>query len=112
MSNQTISPVRRSSSRIEPADGVWAIWRCNDWEVTSVVRNVSPGGVFVDTASPRAIGAKAEVYFLVPDGQISAEAVVTHVQAGRGLGLKFTAIREADRERMVRFIRRLRSLSR
>lgn len=58
------------------------------------------------------MGAKAEVYFLVPEGEISAEAAVRHVQAGRGLGLQFTAIREADRVRMVNLMKRLRCLSR
>ena len=104
--------LRRSCSRIDSPDGVWAIWRCDGREETSVVRNVSPGGLFVDTRRPRPVGARAEVYFLVPEGEINAEATVRHVEAGRGLGLKFTAIREADRVRMVNLIKRLRSFSR
>lgn len=112
MSMQTVCPLRRSSSRVEIPEGVWAIWRCDGREATSVVRNVSPGGLFVDSATPRPVGSKAELYFLVPEGQINAEAVVRHVQSGRGLGLKFIAIREADRLRMVSLIKRLRSLSR
>lgn len=105
-------PVRRSTSRIESPDGVWAIWRCNDREMISAVQNVSPGGLFVEMATLRPVGAKAEVYFLVPEGAISAEAIVRHVQLGRGLGLKITDIRDADRAHMVSLIRRLRSFSR
>jgi len=112
MLTQVTCPVRRSTSRIETPDGVWAIWRCNDREMISTVRNVSPGGLFVEMASSRPVGAKAEVYFLVPEGAISAEAIVRHVQPGRGLGLKMTEIRDADRARMVSLMRRLRSFSR
>lgn len=112
MLTQVTCSVRRSTSRIEAPDGVWAIWRCNNREMISAVRNVSPGGLFVELATSRPVGAKAEVYFLVPEGAISAEAIVRHVQLGRGLGLKITEIRDTDRARMVSLMRRLRSFSR
>jgi hypothetical protein len=79
--------------------------------MVSTVHNISPGGLFVESASPRPFGATAEVYFLVPEGKISGEAVVKHSQTGRGIGLRFTRILETDRLRMVGLIKRLRSAS-
>lgn len=111
MSKQVTSPLRRSNSRIDTPDGVWVIWRCSGREMTSTVWNLGPGGLFVETSTPRLVGSKADVIFLVPEGEINAEAVVRHVQSGRGVGLKFTAIRDADRARMVALLKRLRSLS-
>jgi len=54
------------------------------------------------------VGAKTSVHFLVEEGQIRAEAVVRHVEPGRGLGLKFTAVREEDRRRLAGLMKRLR----
>lgn len=112
MLTQIICPARRSTSRIGTPEGVWAIWRCNDREMISAVWNVSPGGLFVEMATSRPVGAKAEVYFLVPEGGIRAEAMVRHVQLGRGLGLKITEIPNAGRAHMASLIRRLRNFSR
>ena len=105
------SPSRRCEFRIEISDGVWIIWRCSDREMVSTVQNISPGGLFVECASPRPFGARAEVHFLVPEGKIAGEAVVKHSQTGRGIGLRFTRILETDRMRMVGLIKRLRSAS-
>jgi hypothetical protein len=103
--------LRRCESRIEIADGVWIIWRCSGREMVSAVQNISPGGLFVECASPRPFGATADLHFLVPEGKIVGEAVVKHSQNGRGIGLRFTRILETDRLRMVGLIRRLRSAS-
>jgi hypothetical protein len=65
------SASRRCESRIEISDGVWIIWRCSDREMVSTVQNISPGGLFVECASPRPPGATAEVHFLVPEGKIA-----------------------------------------
>jgi hypothetical protein len=102
---------RRCESRLEISDGVWILWCCSGREMVSTVQNISPGGLFVECASPRPFGATAEVYFLVPDGKIAGEAVVKHSQTGRGIGLSLTRILETDRLRMVGLIKRLRNAS-
>jgi hypothetical protein len=73
------------------------------------VRDLSLGGLFLETAALRAIGTRTKVDFLVGEGQISADAVVRHIVAGRGLGLKFTAVTEPDRRKFASLLRRLRS---
>jgi len=57
----------------------------------------------------RPIGSLTKIDFLVSEGQIRADAVVRHVAAGRGLGFKFTAVTEQDRQKFAALMRRLRS---
>ena len=109
---QTASPSRRFNSRIKTPGEVWVYWRCNERDETAPVRDVSLGGLFVETAKPRAVGLTAKVDFLVQEGQIRADAVVRHVEPGRGLGLKFTAVRDGDRAHFIALLNRLRSSSR
>jgi c-di-GMP-binding flagellar brake protein YcgR len=106
---------RRRTSRVDTVsvmEGVAIYWRCNSLEDVSRVRDLSFGGMFVKTPTPLPAGALATIDFLVPEGQIRAEAVVRHVQPASGLGLKFTAMPEADRPRLGMLIARLRQSSR
>jgi hypothetical protein len=62
----------RGSTRVEN-------WRFNGREETSRVRDLSPGGLFVEKANPTAVGASARLHFRVQERPIGAEAVVRHV---------------------------------
>jgi hypothetical protein len=75
------------------------------------VRNLSIGGLFIETDTPTVAGMSAELDFLVQEGQIRAEAVVRHAEPGRGLGLRFTAVRNEDRLRLEELVKRLRHSS-
>jgi hypothetical protein len=98
---------RRFFSRVETRVDVWVHWRFNGREETSRVRDLSLGGLFVETANSRAVGASVKLYFLVQEGQIGAEAVVRHVKSG-GLGLKFSAMGNEDQKRLKALMARLR----
>src|ERR1700730_6148531 len=111
-SPQTPSYSRRHTMRVETPRGVWVYWRCNDKDDVSRVRDLGAGGLFITTPSPRPVGMKAKLDFLVQEGQIRAEAVVRHAQPGNGLGLKFTAVTEQDWEHLAALLTRLRKLSR
>jgi c-di-GMP-binding flagellar brake protein YcgR len=100
---------RRSSSRIGTAGAVYVCWGSDAYDDTSQVRDLSSGGLFVLTQASKAVGAKTNLHFLVEEGQIRAEAEVRHVKPGRGLGLKFTAVREEDRRHLADLMKRLRS---
>jgi hypothetical protein len=69
---------------------------------------MSMGGLFIETSEARAEGTQARLHFLVQEGQIRAEAVVRHMQSGKGLGLKFTALSEEDRPKLAALLNRLR----
>ena len=105
-------PSRRLTSRVEVPENVWAYWRCEGREDVSRIRNLSMGGLFIETPKPKATGAVTELDFLVQEGQIRAEAIVRHAKPEKGLGLKFITVRENDRSRLAALLSRLRSLSR
>ena len=98
---------RRFFSRVEPPEGVWVYWHCKGREDTSRVRDLGLGALFVQTARPAAVGASVKVYFLVQEGQIRSSAAVQHVESN-GLGLKFSAMSDEDRQRLRELMARLR----
>ena len=104
-------PSRRHYPRVETPDGVWVYWNCKGREDTSQVRDLSMGGLFVETEEVRDVDATIRLDFLVQEGQIRAEAVVRHLKPGRGLGLKFTALTEEDGPRLTALMTRFRSSS-
>ena len=110
MLKQVTLPSRRLTSRVRTGGDIWIYWRCDERDETSRVRDVSFGGLFVETTEPRSVGSTAQIDFLVKEGQIRAEAVVQRVERGLGLGLKFTAIHHQDSVRVVSLITRLSDL--
>lgn len=110
MPRQT-SPARRIHSRVESLAGVYVYWRATGDEDVAPVRNLSLGGLFIETNTPTVPGVPAKLHFLVEEGQIRADAVVRHAMPGRGLGLKFTSVRNEDRQRLAELMKRLRRLS-
>jgi hypothetical protein len=98
---------RRLVSRIETRDDVWVCWRCEGIEDVSRVCDLSVGGLFVSTPMPRPPGTRAKIDFLVPEGQIRAEAVVRHVIPHGGVGLQFRAITDQDCPRLVSLMSRI-----
>ena len=86
---------------------VWVYWGLKGREETSRVRDLSLGGLFVETAKSTAVGAWVKLHFLVQEGPIGAEAVVRHVKSG-GLGLKLSAMGDEDQKRLKALITRLR----
>jgi hypothetical protein len=108
MVQQPVSHSRRFTSRVETPEGVWVDWRCAGREDISRVRNLSLGGLFVETSTSRGVDSTVELDFLVHEGQIRAEAVVRRVEPGRGLALRLTTVRDEDRQRLEALISRLR----
>jgi hypothetical protein len=83
-------------------------WCAAGDEDVAPVRNLSLGGLFIETATYKVPGATAKLYFLVQEGQIRADAIVRHAGHGRGLGLRFTAVLHEDRLRLAELMKRLR----
>ena len=109
MLQNTATPSRRANSRIPLSQDLWVCWNCNGRDDISRVRDLSLGGLFLETPTLRTVGASTKVDFLVSEGQIRADAVIRHRVPGRGLGLKFTAVTEQDRRKFASLLRRLRS---
>jgi c-di-GMP-binding flagellar brake protein YcgR len=104
-----VAPSRRLVSRIDNPDGVWVYWHCDGRAETSAVQNLSLGGVFLRTAGTMPVDSRAQVHFLVQEGQVRIEAVIRHLRPGLGMGLRFTAIKDGDRSNLLRLLNRLRN---
>jgi hypothetical protein len=98
---------RRFYSRVETRVDVWVYWGLKGREETSRVRDLSMGGLCVETTKSTAVGASVKLDFLVQEGRIGAEAVVRQVKSG-GLGLKLSAMGNEDQKRLRALIARLR----
>jgi len=102
------SPSRRLTSRVASPGDVWVLWQCQGREDLSCVRNMSMGGLFLETPQRKVEGVLTRLHFLVGEGQIRADAVVRHTKLGEGLGLKFVALNEKDRPNLAALLVRLR----
>ena len=98
---------RRHHHRVDTPQGVYVIWRCGRMEDTSRVRDLSVGGLFIETRNVCPVDAKVELHFLVQDGEVRASATVRYVRAGSGLGLQFKAVRREDQVRFAAMVKRL-----
>jgi PilZ domain len=105
--NKQVLHSRRRGKRVETPQGVWVLWRCGRTEDTSRVKDLSVGGLFVETSKTCPIDAAVELHFLVEDGEVRATATVRYVLPGSGLGLQFQAIRHDDQVRFSAMIKRL-----
>jgi hypothetical protein len=85
---------------------VWAIWRCGRTEDTSRVKDLSVGGLFIETLKACPVDATVELHFLVEDGEITARATVRFIKPGSGLGLQFKTVRSEDQKRFAAMIKR------
>jgi hypothetical protein len=98
---------RRHHKRVETPHGVWVFWRCGRTEDTSRVKDLSVGGLFIETRKICAVGATVELHFLVEDGEIRASAMVRYVKAGSGIGVQFKTVRGEDQAHFAALIKRL-----
>jgi hypothetical protein len=104
---RTVLLSRRRSKRVETPQGVWVFWRCGRMEDTSRVRDLSVGGLFVETLKVCPVDSTVELHFLVEDGGINANAIVRYVQPQTGIGLQFKSVRGEDQVRFSKMIKRL-----
>lgn len=103
-------PSRRRSSRVV-ANDVWIYWESHPYRDVSRIRDLSTGGLFLETRARKKEGEVVRLHFLVQEGQIRAEAVVRHVEEGRGLGMKIESLSAQDAPQLKRLLSRLRESS-
>jgi hypothetical protein len=106
---QAAAYARRVKARANANDGIYALWSCDGQDYLSRVRDVSAGGLFIETPLPTNLGAEVKVHFLVGEGRIAAAGVVRHVKPGQGLGLKFTSLNDQDSQCFAALMKRLRN---
>jgi hypothetical protein len=104
----TTGPSRRRTSRILVGHDLWVYWESPPYRDISRIRDLSPSGLFLETRARKHEGEVVRLHFLVQEGQIRAEAVVRHVESGRGLGMKISSIPTQDAPHLNRLLSRLR----
>lgn len=104
-------PSRRHNKRYDTPQGIWVLWKCGKVEDMSKVRDVSVGGLFIETLKVCRVGTPIELHFLVEDGEIRATAMVRYVSPSNGMGLQFKTVRSEDQERFSAMIKRLIQVS-
>ena len=102
-------PCRRRTMRLPAAWDVWVYWECDHLRDVSHVRNLSLVGLFLETDRCIPRGDSARVHFLVPEGQIRLDGIVTRAESGSGLGLKFKSIANEDIPQLIAVITRIGS---
>ena len=104
------NPSRRFTSRVAGLLDLWAFWNCKKHDGLSRVLDLSVGGLClsIEKSERIVVGEKVHFNFLVPEGQIRADAIVQHVRPER-LGLKFIAISAEDRTQLTGLMTRLRN---
>ena len=75
----------------------------------SRVRDLSTGGLFIETSRRRAKGDLVHVHFLVQEGQIRLDGVVAQAQPPEGLGLKFQGLATRDITKLSLLLERVRA---
>jgi len=105
LDKQVLHP--RKHKRVKTPEGVLVLWRCGRTEDTSRVKDLSVGGLFIETRKVCPVDAAVKLNFLVEDGEIMADATVRYVKAGSGLGVQFKAVRKEDHLRFATMIKRL-----
>jgi PilZ domain len=112
MLQHLVSHSRRFTSRFNTPEGVWVYWSADGREDIARVRNLSLGGLFIETSASKKVDSAMKLDFLVQEGQIRADAVVRRAEPSRGLALKFTEMTDADRSRLTALVNRLRQTTR
>jgi hypothetical protein len=95
--------------RLPATRDVWVYWECGGRADVSRVRDLSTGGIFIETAWRRAKGEVVRVHFLVQEGQITLDGVVAQAQPSQGLGLKFQTVATKDISKLTLLLDRVRA---
>jgi hypothetical protein len=66
--------------------------------VTGRCSDLSPGGCYVDTLSPFAVGSAVRVHIERESREFEAAAIVTYAHVSMGMGLAFTGIKREHQD--------------
>jgi len=98
----------RRTARVAVSKGLWVAWHAEGQRHVSRVRDVSAGGVFIQTTVTVAIGSELELLFALPEGETRVTGIVRYADARNGLGVEFTTMGSGDRLRVDQLLRRLK----
>ena len=106
--NRGAGKENRRAARVAVAKGLWVAWQADGQRHVSRVRDVSAGGIFIQTTIAVAIGCQLELLFALPEGETRVEGIVRYADGRNGLGVEFTEMGSGDRLRVDQLLRRLK----
>jgi len=98
----------RRSARVAVSLGLWVAWQADGPRHVSRVRDLSAGGVFIQTNVAVPIGSELELLFALPEGETRVDGIVRYVDGTNGIGVEFTKMGSGDRARVDQLLRRLK----
>ena len=90
----------RRYPRIGLPKGMLVAWVHSGVRKVSRVSVLAVGGLFIATPRPPPVGDVIQLLFEVPGGDVRARATVRDSQAGKGMGIEFTAMGSEARARL------------
>ncbi|HJZ84499.1 MAG TPA: PilZ domain-containing protein [Polyangia bacterium] len=114
---------KRQSLRLDKVFPVW-ITSSEFGELQGVARNISAGGIFIETAEPMPLGARVHVHFAMPEsdaeivarGEVKNHYFLNYADGPRGpttmsgMGIRFLGFESDGAESLERSLRGLRVL--
>ncbi len=73
------------------------------------LRDISKGGLFIESEHPPPVGTRLEVVLEVPDSALTLTGIVVHV-ASAGFGVQFADLSAAKRQQLERYVEGLAKL--
>ena len=93
--------------RVIPSDRIMLTWKTSRQHVISPLDSLSPGGLFVNAQYPPSEGEIIDFYFKVPGGYVRGPGIVRHSHEGKGMGVQFTFMSQAERVRLAHLLHKL-----
>jgi hypothetical protein len=98
----------RRAVRVAVAKGLWVAWQGEGSRNVSRVRDLSTGGVFIQTPLAVGIGTELDMLFALPEGEARISGIVRFADEHNGIGVEFMSMGTADRARLQELLRRLK----
>jgi len=95
---------RRRNRRTDSLKGARVSWERDTMGKTSHILDLSVGGVFIETPAPLPVGQTIAMMLEMPGNAMRVKGIVQRLEAGRGMGLEFVELEDANRERLVQLV--------
>ena len=98
---------RRKNQRIPTPAGLWVSCKFGDRRSTLRVQDFSASGALLVTEESIPVGARLDLLFSVPEGEIRVLAVVRSSTPGRGIGVEFVGMESKAFDLILKLLKRL-----
>jgi hypothetical protein len=104
---EPLPPKQRRYPRAALHKGIAVAWKSGTLQGVARISMVGLGGLFIHEPNPPPVGAILQLLFQVAGGEVRARAAVRSAQAGEGMGVEFTNMRQEERARLAQLMKEL-----